>query len=125
MKIAAATNDGYHIAPDFGRAMYYAVLTVEEGIIVGRELRQKVPQGWYSATGHIEHHGPAGTAPETVHRHDALADPIRDCQAVLAAGMDPEDRAHFEAIEIWPILTEPGPIEAAVQAFLAGTLVGR
>lgn len=124
MKIAAATNDGATIAADFGSAAYYAVLTVEEGSVVVRELRQKQPQGWYEATGHAEHHGPADATPETVHRHDALADPINDCQVVLVAGIEPHDRDHLEAVGIWPIVTWPAPIDAAVQAFLAGELVG-
>jgi len=124
MKIAAATNDGATIAASFATAAYYAVLTIEEGAVVVRELRQKQPQGWYEAAGHAEHHGPADAMPETAHRHDALADPIRDCEAVLVAGIDPLDREHLEAAGIWPIVTWPGPIDAAVQAFLAGELVG-
>lgn len=124
MKIAAATNDGSTIAADFRRAAYYAVLTVEGGQIVGRELRQKQPQGWYRAIGHTEHHGPAGAVPEVAHRHDLLADPIRDCQAALVAGIDPVDRGHLEEIDVWPVVVEPGPIDVAVRAFVAGTLVG-
>jgi predicted Fe-Mo cluster-binding NifX family protein len=124
MKIAAATDDGATIAADYGRAAYYAVLTVEAGSVVVRELRQKQPQGWYEAPGHAEHHGPADAVPETVHRHDPFVDPIRDCQVVLVAGIDPRDREHLEAAGIWPVVTWPGPIDAAVQAFLAGELVG-
>jgi len=125
MKIAVATDDGCNIAADFERAAYYAVLTLEEGMIAERELRQKEPAGWYRVAGHVEHHGPRGAAPEAVHRHDMLADPIRDCEAVIVANIDPQTRAHLESIDIWPIVTDPGPIDAAVQAFLAGTLVGR
>ncbi len=123
MKIAAATNDGATIAADFAGASYYAVVTVEQGMIVAHELRQKQPQGWYEAAGHAEHHGPADATPETVHRHDQLADPINDCQAVLVAGIGPREREHLETVGIWPIVTRPGPIDAAVQAFLAGELI--
>lgn len=123
MKIAAATDDGATIAADLG-ASYYAVVTVEQGVIVAHELRQKQPQGWYEVAGHAEHHGPADAAPETVHRHDQLVDPIDDCQAVLVAGIDARDREHLEAVGIWPVVTSPGPIDAAVRAFLAGELVG-
>ena len=123
MKIAAATGDGCTIAADLRRAAYYAVLTVEGGLIVGRELRQKQPQGWYRATGHAEHRGPAGAAPETVQGHDMLADPIDDCVAVLASAMDPASRDRFQEAGIWPVEVEPGPIDAAVRALAAGTLV--
>lgn len=123
MKIAATTDDGATIAADFTAAAYYAVLTVEAATVVVRELRQKQPQGWYRVAGHTEHHGPAGAIPEAVHRHDTLADPIRDCQAVLVANISARDREHLEGVGIWPIVTQPGPIDAAVQAFLAGELV--
>ncbi len=125
MKIAAATNDGCTIAPDFAAAAYYAVLTVENGMIVSRELRDKLPQGWYRVSGHAEHRGPRGEVPETVHRHDLLADPIHDCQALLVAGINAEARRHFEEIGIWPIVTDPEPIDAVAEAFLSGMLVGR
>ncbi len=123
MRIAAVTDDGATIAADFAAASYYAVLTVEQGTIVAHELRQKQPQGWYEAGGHAEHHGPQDVLPEVAHRHDQLADPIKDCQAVLVAGIDPRDREHLEAVGIWPVVTRPGSINAAVQAFLAGELV--
>jgi len=124
MKIAAATDDGATIAADLSRAAYYAVLTVEAGSVIVRELRQKQPQGWYEAPGHVEHHGPSDAAPETDYRYDPLTDPIDDCQVVLVAGIDSRAREHLQAAGIWPIVTEPGPIDAAVQAFLAGELVG-
>jgi predicted Fe-Mo cluster-binding NifX family protein len=124
MKIAAATDDGNTVAADFEDAAYYAVLTVESGLIVGRELRQKRPQGWYRTTGHAEHHGPSDAVPEAAHRHDMLGDPIRDCDAILVSGISPQARSHLEAIGIWPVVVAPGPIDAAVQAFVAGTVPG-
>ena len=125
MKIAVATDDGCNIAADLEHAAYYAVLTVDEGRIVHRELRDRLPQGWYQATGHVEHHGPYLARPETAHRHDPLTDPISDCQVVVAANMPDEVRQRFEAINIWPIVTEISPIDAAVQAFVSGQLIGR
>lgn len=124
MKIAVATNDGCTIARDLGRAAYYAVLTVEGGLIVGRELREKQPRGWYRATGHAEHHGPASSVPETVQGHNMLVDPIDDCAALLASGIDPVSREQLEEAGIWPVEVEPGPIEPAVRALMAGALVG-
>ncbi len=123
MKIAAPTEDGRTIAPDFARASYYAVLTVDGGVIAGRELRQKRPQGWFRTASHVEHHGPANAAPEAAHVHDQLVDPIRDCEVVLASGIAPVDLGHLEEAEIWPVIVEPGPIDTAVEAFLQGTIV--
>jgi predicted Fe-Mo cluster-binding NifX family protein len=123
MKIAAATDDGHTIALDLESAAYYVVYTVDAGLIVGLELREKRPRGWYQATGHAEHRGPSGAIPEAVHGHDMLTDPIRDCQVLLASGVEPATRGRLEAAEIWPIIVDPGPIETALQAFMAGLLV--
>jgi predicted Fe-Mo cluster-binding NifX family protein len=123
MKIAAATNDGATIAADLERADYYAVLTIEERMIVERELRDKTPRGWYRVSGHAEHHGPVGAAPEAEVRPDMLVTPIDDADVVLAAGIDPASRGKLEDAGIWPVAVEPGPIDEAVQTFLAGQLV--
>lgn len=123
MKIAAATNDGATIAADFEQADYYAVLTIEQGMIVERELREKTPRGWYRAGGHAEHHGPVGAAPEAESRPDMLVDPIDDADMVLAAGLDGASRGRLEEAGIWPVVVEPGPIDEAVRALLAGELV--
>lgn len=54
------------------------------------------------------------------HPHDTLVDPIRDCQAVLAAGMGRGHRARLQAAGLSPVASQPGPIDAAVLAFAAG-----
>jgi hypothetical protein len=41
IKIAAVTDDGKTISPHFGRATKYVVITVEEGKITAREVREK------------------------------------------------------------------------------------
>lgn len=114
MKIAAATNDGCHIAPDLDHAAYYAVLTLEEGSIVHRELRDRLPRGWYRAPGHAEHHGPRGVSPELRPSADTLTDPIRDCRFLLAAHITPEEAGRIAEAGITPISIEPAPIDEAV-----------
>ena len=42
IKIAAITDDGQTISQHFGRAAYYAVLTIEDGKIIAREQREKM-----------------------------------------------------------------------------------
>jgi len=41
VKIAIVTDDGQSISAHFGRARAYAVITVEDGVVVGREIRPK------------------------------------------------------------------------------------
>ena len=114
MQIAAATNDGCHIAPDLAHAAYYMVLSIEEGAIVHRELRDKLPRGWFRAPGHAEHHGPASASPEAPPSYDLLVDPIRDCRFLLAAHISPEEAGRLEEAGITPISIEPAPIDEAV-----------
>ena len=74
MKIAIVTEDGHTVSQHFGRAPYYAVLTVEGGLIVARELRPKT--GPHQTGGPREEHagsGPHGTSPEAQSRHDQMA----------------------------------------------------
>ena len=52
MKIAVITDDGKTISQHFGRAPYYLVLTIEEGKIVSREMRDKMGHNQFSAQPH-------------------------------------------------------------------------
>lgn len=74
MKIAIVTEDGRTISQHFGRAPYYAVLTVEDGIVTGRELRPKSAP--HLAGGAVPGHAgssPHGTDPAAQARHDLMA----------------------------------------------------
>jgi predicted Fe-Mo cluster-binding NifX family protein len=52
MKIAAITDDGKTISLHFGRAPYYQVLTVENGQILERELRNKLGHTYFANQPH-------------------------------------------------------------------------
>lgn len=52
MKIAAASDDGFNISEHFGRAPYYVVLTVENGVIVDKEKRPKTGHHTFAAHEH-------------------------------------------------------------------------
>jgi predicted Fe-Mo cluster-binding NifX family protein len=66
MKIAVVTDDGKMISQHFGRAVHYLVLTVEDGKITRRELRDK-PGHHQFAAGAAHEHGPADLR---LHRSD-------------------------------------------------------
>ncbi len=88
MKIAIVTDDGRAVSAHFGRARSYAVLTVEDGVIVGRELRPKFAPHLLGEP-EPEHLAgvPHGTDPASQMRHDQMAAAIADCQVLIAGGM--------------------------------------
>jgi predicted Fe-Mo cluster-binding NifX family protein len=124
MKIAAVTDDGSNISAHFGRAGYYAVLRVENGEIVERELRDKLGHSQFA--GSEEQHQPGqphGFGPEAQDRHTRMIAAIQDCQVLLARGMGWGARQSLEQAGITAILTDIEDIEAAIKAYLAGDIV--
>lgn len=143
MKIAAVTNDGRSISAHFGRALHYLVLTVEDGVITGREMRDK------SVCNHSHHdhrdenhshhdhgdenHGDAtqkpaidltlfGEAAPPVDDHGHASTIIADCEVVLSRGMGHGMYHNLQRVGVRPVLTDMVLIEEAVTAYLAGQL---
>lgn len=102
----------------FGRARQYVVVTVEDGKVVGREVRDKA----------FHHHGPDGHdqhAHDHDHRHGPhaeMAAPISDCQVVLAGGMGTPAYQSLKSYGIEPVITDVREIDEAVAAYLNGSL---
>lgn len=127
MKIAAITDDGKTVSQHFGRARYFLVVTVEDGKIVGQELRDKAGHHTFApqeGVGH-NHAAPHGFDPASQGRHGQMLAVIADCQVVLAGGMGQGMLQNLAQAGIRPILTEVRSIEEAVHAFLEGKLVDR
>jgi predicted Fe-Mo cluster-binding NifX family protein len=134
MKIAAVTNDGKTISQHFGRATKYAVLTVENGTITGRELRDKVGHQQFAQEGqggghhhgqdddhgHGEGHGFGHHAEEKHHRMFAT---ITDCDVLLARGMGRGAYMGLQQTGVKPVVTDIADIEQAAQAVIDGTIV--
>ena len=124
MKIAAVTSDGLTISPHFGRASYYAVITVEAGSIVKRELRDKLGLSHFVHQEQEHERGqPHGSGPEAQDRHVRMIAAIEDCQVLLARGMGWGARKSLEQAGIKAILTDIQDIEAAVKAYLDEEIV--
>ncbi|MBC7234531.1 MAG: dinitrogenase iron-molybdenum cofactor biosynthesis protein [Chloroflexi bacterium] len=123
MKIACITDDGRSISAHFGRAPYYAVLTVEEGRVVGREMRDKLGHQQFGAQEHGEVPGMRhGTDPASHNRHQSMAQAIADCQVLLCRGMGYGAYQSMQALGITPIVTDIVDIDSAVQAYIEGRL---
>jgi predicted Fe-Mo cluster-binding NifX family protein len=124
MKIAVITDDGKTISQHFGRAPYYIVLTIEDGKITGREMRSKLGHNQFSAVGPEEHHHEQHGLDESSHnKHAQMAGSISDCQAILCGGMGMGAYESMRRLNIQPMVTNLHDIEAAVQEYIAGTLV--
>jgi len=126
MKIALITDDGQSIGRHFGRAPYYLVLTVENGQIVRREMRDKLNHSHFAQEPHSEAPGqPHGFGPEEQDRHTRMAQPIADCEAVLCGGMGRGAYQSLQTSGIRPIVTDLLDIDEAMLAYIEGRIVDR
>lgn len=124
MKIAVVTDDQATISRHFGRAQYYLVFTVQDGQVMGQELRSKLGHDQFQLEEHHEHdHGHGhGYGQHSQDKHSRMMANIGDCQVLLAGGMGLGASASLQAIGVKPILTTVREIDAAVQAYLTGEL---
>lgn len=126
MKIAVITEDGKTISQHFGRAPYYLVVNVENDQPTQRELREKLGHNKFnSEPNHEEHHhqGEHGQDEISHGKHIQMAGAISDCQVVICGGMGFGAYESMRRLNIQPIVTDLSDIDAAIQAYLAGTLV--
>jgi predicted Fe-Mo cluster-binding NifX family protein len=128
VKIAAVSEDGVTISQHFGRAPFYVIVTVEEGKIVSRQMRDKMGHAQFAGEPHAEEaHGadPRGHGFDAgaQSRHARMAAAIADCQVLLARGMGAGAYESMRQSGIRPIITDIASIDEAVQAYLAGRLV--
>jgi predicted Fe-Mo cluster-binding NifX family protein len=127
VKIAAVSEDGINISEHFGRAPYYVVVTVEDGKIVSREIRNK--------PGHLQFAGEPqeetsradprghGFGSSAQYRHGRMVAVISDCQVLLSRGMGAGAYQSIKQSGISPVITDIVDIEEAVQAYIEGRLV--
>lgn len=127
MKIAVITDDGKSISQHFGRAPYYLVVTLEDGQIVERELREILGHVQFAQEPHVEtRSGQAHGFGEGAHeRHLRMAAAIEDCEALLCGGMGSGAHQSMLARGIKPVVTELRDIEEAANAYAKGMIVDR
>jgi predicted Fe-Mo cluster-binding NifX family protein len=124
MKIAIITDDGKTISQHFGRAPYYLVLTIENGKIINREMRDKMGHNQFSTSGHEEHHQEHHGMDDGSHnKHTQMASSISDCQALICGGMGMGAYESIRRVNIQPIVTDLRDVDAVAQAYIDGKLV--
>jgi predicted Fe-Mo cluster-binding NifX family protein len=123
MKIACITDDGRTISAHFGRAPYYAVLTIEDGQIVAREMRDKLGHQQFGPEEHTEAAGaPHGMDSASHDKHTSMAQAISDCGVLLCRGMGRGAYVSMQQLGITPVVTDVTEIDAAALAYAAGDL---
>ncbi|MFP3854717.1 MAG: NifB/NifX family molybdenum-iron cluster-binding protein, partial [Anaerolineales bacterium] len=94
-------------------AQQYAVITIQNGEVAGRELRPKFSP---HAEGADQQHASGSV------KHHRMVDPILDCQVLVARGIGQGAHGHLIEADIQPLLTGVKLIEEAVSMYLAGEL---
>jgi predicted Fe-Mo cluster-binding NifX family protein len=125
MKIAAITDDGETISQHFGRAPYYLVVTVEEGKITDREMRDKLGHAHFANEPHEPDRPdqPHGFGFAAHDRHTRMAQSVADYEAVLCRGMGAGAYNSMQKLGIKPVLTDIASIDDAVNANIEGSIV--
>lgn len=117
MKIAVVSDNGTTISRHFGRARQYVVVSIENGQVVEREIREKSDSHSEPTAGET-HEGQATGDP----RHDAILSAISDCQVVITAVMGMGMDVRLRAAGITPIRTLTPGVDLAIEKFLSGRL---
>jgi predicted Fe-Mo cluster-binding NifX family protein len=111
--IAIPTDDGNTISSHLGQARYFQVISLDDGITLSSELREKA---FHTHQDHTHDES------SEVHPGKAMFETIRDCQVLISGGMGSPayERAKSMGMEVY--LTGEKQIEAAMQAYQAGNL---
>jgi predicted Fe-Mo cluster-binding NifX family protein len=124
MKIATVTDDGTTLAQHFGRARYYQVFDVTDGVIVSEELRDRSETLRHHDHAHGEGGGHDHAHEHGTHDHSGMAAQIRDVDLLIVGGMGPHARTALSEAGIRITATRIGETRAAVEAYLAENPAG-
>lgn len=123
MKIAFITDDGKSISQHFGRARYYYVVEVEDGIVKQSETRDKMGHHHFSGEEHHSHEGQGSGMDAASHdKHHRMSQAIQDCEVLICGGMGMGAYQSMQTFGITPVVTQIRDIDAALQAYLSGEL---
>lgn len=123
MKIAFITEDGKTISQHFGRAPFYLVIEVKEGLVLDQEMRDKLGHRQFTEEGDHHAHGTdQGMDAASLDKHNRMAQAIQDCDVLICGGMGMGAYQSMQSFGITPHVTQLTSIDEALQAFLTGDL---
>jgi len=113
MKIAIPTDDGVSVSVHLGQAHYMLVVTVTDGQIGERQLRE---------AGDVPHHTIDLHDGEHHHHHHSRFERIKDCDMLVGGGMGQPAYQRLHDMGLQVITTDLKLVEDILQAALQGTL---
>jgi predicted Fe-Mo cluster-binding NifX family protein len=123
MKIAFITEDEKTISQHFGRAPYYLVIEVDQGVVVNQEMRDKLGHQQFADEGHHHNAGQGSGMDSASHdKHNRMSQAISDCEVLICGGMGMGAYQSMQAFGITPLVTQIQSIDDALQAYLSGDL---
>jgi predicted Fe-Mo cluster-binding NifX family protein len=123
MKLAFAADDGRTVSTHFGDARHYSVVTIEQGKIVRRDMRDKLGHNHFAGEEHAHEPGhPHSFDPAKQGRHMQMVESIRDCEAMLYRDMGMGAYESLRYLNIHPNLTKIADVDKAVAAHINGNL---
>jgi predicted Fe-Mo cluster-binding NifX family protein len=118
MKIGVPTNDGTSISEHFGRSAAFLIYAAEDGKITGCEVKRNGMEHAHER-GACDHNSPA----HEPHSHASIISSLAGCEVVICAGMGQGAAEALKAGGVKQILvTDPGPAEQIVTAYLSGNI---
>jgi len=123
MKIAVSTADEVSVCGHLGHVSKLFIYEVEGATIVSRQIRQVTPVHGPNDR-HEHHHGNDEHHHHSVHNagHGGLVGSISDCTAVITNGMGSGMVHALQSAGIDPVMTLETSPDAAVIAYLSGTI---
>ena len=123
INVAVVTDDGITVSQHFGRAKFYEVLTIENGVVINRERREKLGHHSFSHDDHQHHHSGVHGMDEASHnRHVSMAEAIRDCNYLISRGMGNGAFSSLQRMNIKAIITDIVNINDIITPLFEGTI---
>ena len=117
MKIAVATENGTSISEHFGRSAGFIIFDISDGKANRLELRENI------FTAHSQGRCGHGHEADGHHSHEAIADALKDCQAVICHGMGQRAFVDLESKGIKAVIISEGlDADLAAQKYAQGGL---
>lgn len=123
-KIAITTEDGNSVFAHFGKTPYFAVVTIDDGKITGKELRPNVftQHGRNLMNKQHQHHDHGAGGEHQTNPSDAIGG-LSDCVAIVTGGAGGRIRQAMAQAGLQMIITDETSVDAVVNQFIAGDLI--